>query len=521
MTKKIVGSLSILLLLISVFPSIAFGSKICLNLNKDTSFVGDSIIASGTADSNTFISIKILDSKQNIIFFDAVKSSAEGNYSLTFKVPDVSEGTLNVIAGYGSNIASKTLTIISGSGPNESNNADLASLETDAGVLTPDFSPDVINYTVILPSGATVVPTITATLADTKATKLITTAADLSGNTTVQVTAEDGTVKTYTISFSVKQVIAIPADLSTLQTVELQVTATNKNFEMPVIDPDDLANLEIKMDVPTGIEGASISVPISSMGDQKSATLPKMTITSTAAKVDIPSGTTINAPAGWDGTINAPTVKANNTVTITPEAGKTATVNAVIEVGFKDIPLTFNKAVRILIPGQAGNLAGYYRAGTFTPITRMLTEDTQTTADNEIPTGAEAKKDVGSDLVIWTKHFTRFVGYTLVDECFIATAAFGSKFEPSVKLLRAFRDQFLLTNTLGTAFVDFYYRNSPPIANYIAHNEILKAGVRGLLMPVVGVVYLMFHPALAAICLGLILLSIVVYKLRKRKAILY
>ncbi|MDD3270018.1 MAG: hypothetical protein PHX14_11910 [Syntrophomonadaceae bacterium] len=104
-----------------------------------------------------------------------------------------------------------------------------------------------------------------------------------------------------------------------------------------------------------------------------------------------------------------------------------------------------------------------------------------------------------------------------VDECFIATAAFGSKFEPSVALLRSFRDKFLLTNTLGKAFVKFYYRNSPPIANYIAHNALLKAGVRGFLAPVVGVVYLLFHPVLMTLAVGLILLGFVVYRTRKRK----
>jgi len=105
-----------------------------------------------------------------------------------------------------------------------------------------------------------------------------------------------------------------------------------------------------------------------------------------------------------------------------------------------------------------------------------------------------------------------------IDECFIATAAYGSKFEPSVALLRAFRDKFLLSNTLGQAFVKFYYRNSPPIAAYIAHNEFLKAGVRVLLTPVVGVVYLTFHPQLLYPLLGgLILLILAGYCLKRRK----
>lgn len=92
-----------------------------------------------------------------------------------------------------------------------------------------------------------------------------------------------------------------------------------------------------------------------------------------------------------------------------------------------------------------------------------------------------------------------------VEECFIATAAFGSKFEPAVVLLRHFRDAYLLTNQPGRALVNFYYRNSPPVAAYIADNPALKALVRAALAPVIGVVYLIFHPGLFYMLLGLLI----------------
>ncbi|HPF19773.1 MAG TPA: hypothetical protein PLC88_00375, partial [Syntrophomonas sp.] len=92
------------------------------------------------------------------------------------------------------------------------------------------------------------------------------------------------------------------------------------------------------------------------------------------------------------------------------------------------------------------------------------------------------------------------------DECFIATAAFGSKFTWPVKLLRHFRDQYLLTNSLGTAFVEFYYQNSPPIAAAIADSPALRVLVRLLLAPIILGVYLLEHPLLlSAALLGLLL----------------
>jgi hypothetical protein len=74
--------------------------------------------------------------------------------------------------------------------------------------------------------------------------------------------------------------------------------------------------------------------------------------------------------------------------------------------------------------------------------------------------------------------------------CFIASAAFGSYLEPHVEVLRDFRDRYLLTNGPGTAFVKFYYRTSPPIADYISRHDGLKIVMRLLLTPVVyGVKY--------------------------------
>ena len=56
--------------------------------------------------------------------------------------------------------------------------------------------------------------------------------------------------------------------------------------------------------------------------------------------------------------------------------------------------------------------------------------------------------------------------------CFIATAAFGSYMEPNVKVLRNFRDRYLLTHRAAKASVRLYYIYSPPIADFIAkHSE--------------------------------------------------
>ena len=72
------------------------------------------------------------------------------------------------------------------------------------------------------------------------------------------------------------------------------------------------------------------------------------------------------------------------------------------------------------------------------------------------------------------------------DGCFIATAAYGSYWEPHVMTLRQFRDSHLLTNKLGTKFVEAYYKYSPPMADYIAEHDGLRSMVRIGIAPLVG-----------------------------------
>ena len=71
--------------------------------------------------------------------------------------------------------------------------------------------------------------------------------------------------------------------------------------------------------------------------------------------------------------------------------------------------------------------------------------------------------------------------------CFIATACFGSVMAEEVQTLCAFRDKYLMTNTIGRTFVRFYYRHSPKVADIIRRKEYLKRVVREGLKPLIWV----------------------------------
>jgi len=77
--------------------------------------------------------------------------------------------------------------------------------------------------------------------------------------------------------------------------------------------------------------------------------------------------------------------------------------------------------------------------------------------------------------------------------CFIATAAYGSLLHSHVKILRDFRDKYLIPTKLGRFLVEFYYRYSPFVADLIAKHKALKIMVRFSLLPVIVFSYSMLH----------------------------
>lgn len=78
-------------------------------------------------------------------------------------------------------------------------------------------------------------------------------------------------------------------------------------------------------------------------------------------------------------------------------------------------------------------------------------------------------------------------------KCYIATAAYGSYLDPHVDVLRHFRDKYLLTNAVGSAFVNAYYEYSPTMAAFISEHESLRTATRWALTPIVyGIIYPVF-----------------------------
>jgi hypothetical protein len=130
-----------------------------------------------------------------------------------------------------------------------------------------------------------------------------------------------------------------------------------------------------------------------------------LTLESPTGTVEIPAGTVISGDA-WDGVLSAPNVSTANVQL----SGYTVSDVVAISVGSSSVRLTFSEPVKVTLPGQAGKLAGFFdHSGVFHPITTQCGVSVSATLTGGVQ---ECWTTNGSDLVIWTLHFTTFVAYT-------------------------------------------------------------------------------------------------------------
>lgn len=107
--------------------------------------------------------------------------------------------------------------------------------------------------------------------------------------------------------------------------------------------------------------------------------------------------------------------------------------------------------------------------------------------------------------------------------CFIATVAFGSSDSPYVRILRDFRDQYLVTSVYGRVFVTSYYSISPRIAELLENNHPAPVIVRYSLFPIIGIAYILLNASFSVkIFLAFFLLStltLFIYNLKALKKV--
>jgi len=158
----------------------------------------------------------------------------------------------------------------------------------------------------------------------------------------------------------------------------------------------------------------------------------------------------------------------------------------------------FTKQIKIVIPYPDDNGDGYVD-GTTVPETNLVPCYYDDTAGEWKDINSFFINMTDNLVVLYTNHLTDFglgEGEAVSETgggtgtsssgggCFIVTASCGSD-SHEVAVLRQYRDKVLLKNPIGRGLVRFYYKVSPPIADFIEKREGLRKLVRASLQPIV------------------------------------
>jgi hypothetical protein len=137
-----------------------------------------------------------------------------------------------------------------------------------------------------------------------------------------------------------------------------------------------------------------------------------------SVSVVFPPNVVASASSAWDNTISVPTVSS-----VTPPnlEGVDETAGVVFSVGSGNTRITFDQAIQITIPGEGGKKAffsGTTSSGSVqtVEITTTCTANSQAAANAQLSIGGIEEclvsSSAGSDMVIWTKHFSSFGSFS-------------------------------------------------------------------------------------------------------------
>jgi gliding motility-associated-like protein len=329
----------------------------------------------------------------------------------------VGTNTISTVVTAGDGSTTKTYSIII-TRTVGSNNANLSALTLSNGTLSPVFAPASLNYVAFVNTNVnniTLSPGSEHAGATIKVNGIAVISQSASGNIplavgsntiSLEVKAEDGiSLKTYTL----KVTRVRPEQILTNDSGN--ATASNIAREVVVISP----SLPLIITIPTGTS-TSTTVAYGDLIAGGSGKIPPTSISTPFAKIEIPSSTTVIASGtSWTGTFLAPAITNYN---LPAKPGIVIKTGLIVEIGSPDFSLSFDKALRIVLYGQAGMRVARVHSNKYEEI--LSTGSDSQAAGDALAPDASFKLNSGSDLVIWTKGLSRFITFTETEDLDVA-----------------------------------------------------------------------------------------------------
>ena len=320
-----------------------------------------------------------------------------------------------------------------------------------------------------------------------------------SGTFSSPVTLTTTTVSGLSLSFNASP---IPVPLAGTAAAQLVVSVAGSTptgtYTIPIIATSGSlshsASLSVTViraglqDFAIGVSSATIMI---NQGSSETATISIYSQNAFSSSVSLSASWSIQAPGGV--TINLggpvtplPNAVASSTLTVTTSLTSTTGSYLLQVTGFSGLLVhTANVTIQV--------------TSTSTTVTSVSGTSTSGTSTSGTSTGT-----VG-------------VG----PKCLIATATYGSELAPEVQLLRNFRDNSIMKTQSGSnfmiAFNTWYYSFSPYVAAYLNAHWVERTVMKGVLYPLVGILYLtsnlfsatVAYPEIAVLLSGLLASSLI------------
>lgn len=180
-----------------------------------------------------------------------------------------------------------------------------------------------------------------------------------------------------------------------------------------------------------GLDLSAFAPPCTGGATARTATLPARIVVdvdtgSGHLPLDLPAGLAITGPCSWSARLALPRIAPSLAQLRAPTAGDTVTL--AVELGAGDTPLTLDRPVAVVLPGQGGQRAFTRSGGATTAIDRPCPSDPALLAAGE-PCVQEARNGSGRDMIILTRQLGTFGsatnGCAPVPAVVIRTAAGG------------------------------------------------------------------------------------------------
>ncbi|MCB1153342.1 fibronectin type III domain-containing protein [bacterium] len=151
-------------------------------------------------------------------------------------------------------------------------------------------------------------------------------------------------------------------------------------------------------------------------------------------------------------------------------------------------PIDAGLATELTLSGLENNVTYYMRVSA---TDEQGTESTLSVEVHATPTDAKGAAELADDTE---------------PGCFVATAAYGDIDHPMLVVFRGFRDDILMHSEAGRAFVQAYYKYSPPFARVIADHPMLRFAARSVLTPMAeSIAYARTHTRSSLAVFGLLI----------------